>query len=64
MNKNEILGMVDHTLLKTTATWGEFKAICVSCTHRFDEFFCTIIKFTHHNKRLFRPSHSKWLQGL
>ena len=28
MNINEILSRVDHTLLSTTATWAEIKAIC------------------------------------
>ncbi len=28
MNKKQILGMVDHTLLKTTATWEDMKEIC------------------------------------
>ena len=28
MNKQEILSRVDHTLLTTTATWEQVKAIC------------------------------------
>ena len=28
MERNEILSKVDHTLLRTTATWSEIKALC------------------------------------
>lgn len=33
MRENEILGMVDHTLLNQTATWSEIQEICDDAIH-------------------------------